>query len=96
MRRNNEIQKAGFILIFLRLDNFWAFSITTFFIIGKIGFEICDVGLMMIVFFYHYINIIISFFNSTNFFFIETNTHTHKGEEKNSKIKTYHNFTQKS
>lgn len=68
MRRNNEIQKAGFILIFLRLDNFWAFSITTFFIIGKIGFEICDVGLMMIVFFYHYINIIISFFHSTFFF----------------------------
>ena len=52
MRRNNEIQKAGFILTFLRLDNFWAFSITTFFIIGKIGFEICDVGLMMIVFFF--------------------------------------------
>ena len=53
MRRNNEIQKAGFILTFLRLDNFWAFSITIFlFIIGKIGFEICDVGLTMIVFFY--------------------------------------------
>ena len=75
VRRNNEIQKAGFILTFLRLDNFWAFSITTFFIIGKIGFEICDVGLMMIVFFYHYINIIISFFHSTFFFY--RNKHTY-------------------